>query len=185
MNNLLDMNKFIPFEHNYNEDSTDIVKAQKKLRGIKEGSYTESAVRRLPDKMLKSLIEAISKNAEVVPSVCNTIEDWSYSASLSIIKEDNMDILDNIKLFISELKSETDFIKAYTFKNEKIESVWIIVCSADYETSKKYMKKVREFQNIDDINECEFLIFDQEEEEEVLEQISYISRKYEVYSRNA
>lgn len=74
--------------------------------------------------------------------------------------------------FISLLKKEDDFIKAYAFDEGTQKNVWIIIKETGLEQNIKYMKLYREYKCEDEFN---IILFEEDEEQEILEQISYIT----------
>lgn len=77
--------------------------------------------------------------------------------------------------FVDSLKKESDFIKAYVFDEGTQKKLWIIIKETGLEQNIKYLKLYREYKCEDDFN---IILFEEDEEQEILEQISYINGTY-------
>lgn len=191
MGTAISMNNYRFFRYNIEEEplcteDNSVKSAQEKLHKIKNGEYTESDIRKLPEIIMKDIIKSVAEGQFVLPAVCDTVEQWHLGSSIVCVKGDSMDKYKYAKNFVESLKKQDDFQKAYIFEIEDDVSLWIIVESAEYNTNKKYLQFMREHKNVSrDYEEFEFLIFDKDEEDEIKEQISYLCKQGKVLVINA
>jgi len=78
------------------------------------------------------------------------------------------------KEFINTIKSNDDFVCAYTLE-EEINTVWIIIKEAVFKFKKKYLQSAREFRE-ENLYNFNVVIFDEEQLDEIKEQLKYIGK---------
>lgn len=172
MNNNCNMSEYNYYDEEVSPRSFVSLKStQKKLKGIPNGE--------LPLEMLKSVAKAVCEHKDVIETVCRYTDKWILASSSNNREEDIMNV--NVKNFIEILKDESDFIKTYVFKEREQINLWIVIKDVSFENTMRYIKLFRE--NMNDKN-CDMLLFEEYEEDDIKEQISYISDEFEEIKKN-
>lgn len=127
----------------------------------------------ISDKMLKPLTNLIEDIIDTRKTL--TYNKWEILDKERIKEVAFMNTYKSAQ-FIESIKQESDFVKAYVFGNE-YENAWVIINEASLENELKYMRLYREF-NCDAFS---ILLFEEDEEEDILEQLKYSDTGYEGY----
>lgn len=174
-NNIIRNNfQLLAHNNNYSKEPNTLKSTQKSLKEIRNGKLSENLARALPAQMLNSLVKSVMEGLPVLETVCNELQ-WVISSSNTKSEEGIMEQNKWINGFIDSLKLQDDFLKCYVFEENEVLNVWIILQETGLDQNLKYMKLYREFNENKRFN---ILLFEQDEEKEVLEQISYINEKY-------
>ena len=173
MGNLKTWNNFHILDHNNSQKSNLLKDTQCKLKSIKNGEYDIETVRLLPEKILNSMVKSIFEGLPPLDNVCSEIQ-WLISPSESNDEEVNMEKFDWQVKLIKQLQAQDDFIKAYIFNETNQVNLWIVIAETGLDKNLKYIKLCREYECK---YNCDFsiILFEEDEEKEILEQISFIT----------
>jgi hypothetical protein len=174
----INMNEYSNLGHNIDESRGENVSINvicNKLKEIENGSSNE----------VKSFIHKI-KNLKVKSnldkSCCFTDEFneiiCSWNSSSPKIGRVNVSMLEE---FISDLRVNNEFIKAYVFKDENKIKLWIVVKDS---VSDKADEIYSDFLNTYNDDEYSIMIYDNEVLEYVEKQVKFITNNYEVVSKD-
>lgn len=164
---------------NYYKEYSDINEEVSNLKLSK----TQSKIKKLPNSELllevtKSVAKSMHTGGLVVADMCKTIDNYMDKngwINLSNNRsEENMKSFELEEKWINTVKSNYDFICAYTLVEER-NSIWIVIKDSSFNFKKIYLKSAREFR---EKNNCEFnlIIFEEEQRLEVEEQLKYMDK---------
>lgn len=160
-------NNFKLFEYKSNKE--EHVKLKKTQQKLKEYDSGELALN-----MLNAATEAMMSNLPVVSHICKTVDDWLICSPKNNKGDVKMNS-DNVLKFIEVLKKQEDFIKAYVFEENNETNIWVVTEEIQLEQKLNYMRLYREHEDSDNFS---IMLFEEDEEEGILEQISYITEFY-------
>lgn len=161
--NIYDVNEYTTM----GSENTQVKLAQMNLKRLNQDTE-------LPEKMLKSAIEAWSKGGQILTSICETVNDYCVFSSNKVEGENMKNYLKEVE-FVDSIKNNDDFYSAIILK-EDINCIWIVIEDATFNHNKKYLKSARVFKRE---NECEFniTIFNRDQIKDMYEQL----QSYENY----
>ncbi|MCR1823836.1 hypothetical protein [Terrisporobacter muris] len=161
---ILNWNTIEENEYTLIRDNNNIKTAQQNVKRAKNP---------LADKMFATVIKSYMTNRPVMSDVADVINtEWSMIKKVDNLNESIKKLLDSI--FYSDLKNM--FFEC----DEKKVNLWIIIEEKNFSNTKKYIRTIREVSKENDL-EVEYLIFDLEDKDKVMEQLNMENRNFTEY----
>lgn len=167
---------FFEYKYNKEEQSHQLIRARKKVRNM-ENSYEIN-------ELITSVTSAMMQAKPVVTEMCKTIDKWCVSSS-NQEKGDNMNIKAPMYELIQSMCEYQDYITSVVFDEDNILNIWIVIEEECFSNNRKYIRNIREYNSVEQNEVIQYMIFDQEDKDEVYEHLNTYKLKYKEFKKHA
>lgn len=127
----------------------------------------------LAEKMFTTIIKSYMENRPVMSDVADVINnEWSMIKKVDKLSDSLVTLLNSI--------SYPDLKHLFFMEDESKIDLWLIIKEKNFANTKKYIRTIREVAKENNL-EVEYLIFDLEDKDKVIEQMDMEKRNFEEY----